>query len=575
MTAQLPAYMLPADYFLVSKIPLNSNGKVDREALKGLEGNTRTTKEVSVRPENEIEALLLKVWKEVLGRTDISVNDDFFMIGGDSIKAIQISSRLHKTGYKVTIRDILNHSTLADLAPQVKKIKRAILQDEIRGKVPLLPAQRTFFAQNRKFPNHFNMPMLFYSADRMHPDSIRSIFSKIWSHHDALRMVFSNKNGQWEQENRGTEFSFDVHEYEFSEHTVISDAIQKEMEALQGSINLEKGPLLKIGLFHTSSGDRLLVIIHHLVVDGVSWRILFEDVETLLQQHRAGIGLKLPDKTHSFKEWAENLEKYANSNELLKEGNYWAEIENEPVDCVDTANSKADNKMKDTAHIAHWLPARDTSLLLTTANKVFDTKINDILLSALSISLRKAWGLPRVAITMEGHGREGILDHLDINRTVGWFTSLYPVVLYASHEKDLPEQIKEMKKQLNAIPNNGIGYGILKYLTDKRNLNGIDFRIKPEISFNYLGQFDEDIRQLTMESSDEPFGSPFHRDDNRDHLLDIVAKVSSRSLNFQIFYNARHFSEDKIREFGEFYKATLLGIAEHCAASEVAALALV
>ncbi|MBN9381657.1 MAG: amino acid adenylation domain-containing protein [Chitinophagaceae bacterium] len=574
MAEKLPAYMLPADYFLISKIPLNSNGKVDREALKKLEGNTRTVKEIA-RPENEIESLLLKVWKGVLGRTDISVDDDFFMIGGDSIKAIQISSRLHKTGYKVTIRDILNHSILSDLVPHVKKIKKAILQDEIRGIVPLVPAQRTFFAQDRKFPNHFNLSMMFYSADRMDPDSIGAIFTKIWNHHDALRMVFTHKNGRWEQENRGTEFSFELHEYEFSGDTVISDAIQKEMETLQGSIDLGKGPLLKIGIFHTSGGDRLLVVIHHLVVDGVSWRILFEDIETLLQQYRAGISLKLPDKTNSFKEWAENLEKYANSNELLKEANYWAEIENEPVDYLDTANSKADNKMKDTAHIAHWLPAGVTSLLLTTANKVFDTKINDILLSALSISLRKAWGLSRVAITMEGHGREGILEGVDINRTVGWFTSLYPVVLYSSHEKDLPEQINEMKQQLNAIPNNGIGHGILKYLSDKKNLNGIDFRISPEISFNYLGQFDEDIRQLTMESSNEPVGSPFHQDDNRDHLLDIVAKVSSRSLNFQISYNTRHFSEEKIREFGEFYKATLISIAEHCAASEAVSLTLI
>ena len=573
MAAKLPAYMLPADYFMVDKIPLNSSGKIDREALKKLEGSTKTIKEITAGPENEIEELLLRVWKEVLGRIDISVDDDFFMIGGDSIKAIQISSRLHKAGYKVTIRDILNHSILADLSPHVKMIKKAILQDEIRGVLPLVPAQRAFFARDRKFPGHFNLPMLFYSADRIDSDSIRSIFSRLWSHHDALRMVFSNKNGQWQQENKGTELSFDLKEYEFSGHNALSDIVQKEMETLQSSIDLEKGPLLKVGLFHASGGDRLLVIIHHLVTDGVSWRILFEDIETLLRQYRSGISSKLPDKTHSFKEWAENLAKYANGNELLQERNYWAAVEKEPVDYLDTGYSKDDNKMKDTAYAAYRLSDRDTSLLLTTANKVFNTRINDILLSALSISLRKAWGLSRVAITMEGHGREGILDGLDINRTVGWFTSLYPVVLYASHEKDLPEQIKEMKKQLNAIPNNGIGYGILKYLTDKKNVNGIDFRIEPEISFNYLGQFDEDTRQLTMEASEEPFGPPFNPDDNRDHLLDIVAKVSGKSLNFKICYNSRHFTEEKIREFGESYKATLHSVAEHCAVSGVTTLA--
>lgn len=569
MTARLPPYMLPADYFLVDNIPLNSSGKIDKEALKKLEeaGRTKTRKEIMAQPENEIDELLLRVWKEVLGRADISVSDDFFMIGGDSIKAIQISSRLHKAGYKVTIKDILNHSILAELSPHVKKIKKAILQDEIRGAVPLLPAQHAFFATERKFPNYFNLPMMFYSADRLDADSIGTIFSKLWSHHDALRMVFSNRSGQWQQENKGTECAFELKEYEFSAHSILSEVVQKEMVALQGSFNLEKGPLMKVGLFHLSKGDRLLVIIHHLVVDGVSWRILFEDIETLMRQTQAGSGLKLPDKTNSFKEWAENLMKYANSNELLQEKSYWEGIENGPVNYLQPIHSKDDNTMKDIAFVSYWISEQDTALLLTTANKIFNTRINDILLSALSISLKKSWGLSRVAITMEGHGREGILEGLDINRTVGWFTSLYPVVLYAGNEKELPEQIKEIKKQLNTIPNNGIGYGILKYLTDKQHLNGIDFKIKPEISFNYLGQFDEDIRQLTMGAAEEPFGQPFHPDNNHDHVLDIVAKVSGK-LHLQIGYNSRHFTEEKIREFGEFYKATLRSIADHCALSE-------
>lgn len=575
VSAQLPSYMHPAGYVVIKKIPLNSSGKADRDALKRLVEGTKVVKLTTARPENEMEVLLLKVWKEVLGRADIGVDDDFFMIGGDSIKAIQISSRLHKAGFKVTIRDILNHSVLTELAPFVKKVKKVISQDEVRGVLPLVPAQCAFFAQGRRFPHHFNLPMMFYSAERIELNSIRVIFSKLWGHHDALRMVYSQQNGQWRQENRGTDLLPDFSEYEFGGYSSISDVVQREMEALQGSIDLEHGPLLKVGLFHTAVGDRLLVVIHHLVIDGVSWRFLFEDIETLLRQHQAGIDLKLPDKTHSFKEWAENLAKYANSDELLQESDYWTGIENEPVDYLETESGKDDNKISDAAYVSYWLSDHDTNLLLTTANKVLNSKINDILLGALSISLREAWGLSRVAITMEGHGREGILEGMEINRTVGWFTSLYPVVLDAGHEKDLPEQIKEMKRQLNAIPKNGVGYGILKYLTDKKKLPGFEFRIKPEISFNYLGQFDEDIRELTMETSEEPVGSSYNADDNREHLLDIIAKVPGKALNFQLCYNRRHFSEEKMHEFGKLYQATLHRIAEHCAASEVGSLSLI
>ncbi|MBD0254687.1 MAG: amino acid adenylation domain-containing protein [Cytophagales bacterium] len=563
----LPEYMVPARWHLVAELPLNQSGKIDRGALARLTTQEEPPKP-AVSPRTEIETLLIQVWQEVLGLKEVHVSDDFFIIGGDSIKAIQVSSRLFRAGYKISIRDILYHPVLSDLAPLVKSVKKTADQVVVTGPVPLLPIQQEFFATGRRSPHHFNLSMLFFAPDRLNPVHVREVFAKIWEHHDALRMVFRQADGQWQQRNRGLEAGFGFEVFDFRGEKYFSEPVFDKLRELQSGLDLGEGPLLKIGLFQVEDGDRLLVVIHHLVVDGVSWRILFEDIDNLFRQKASGQPLQLPAKTNSFKEWADKLVAYANSSAFLRQKAYWQNVENQPVEPLPVQGDKTRNAIRDTAQVSFELDESETLSLLTEANKAFSTKINDLLLTGVGLSLKKVFNQQKPVVMLEGHGREDILKGVDVSRTVGWFTSLYPVVLDTSFAEDLARQIREVKNYLNTIPENGVGYGILKHLSDRGSGPGGPFRLQPEVSFNYLGQFDEDTQRMTLELSGEWSAEDSCPDDNRAFLIDVIAQVSGKRLNVSLMYNKHHFDRQHMQALAGCYKAELQRIIAYCSQVE-------
>ncbi|PFO61644.1 non-ribosomal peptide synthetase, partial [Bacillus cereus] len=280
-----------------------------------------------------MEERLVSIWQTVLGVTRIGILDNFFDLGGDSIKSIQVSSRLYQAGYRVDMKDLFKYSTVASLSPHVEKITRVAEQGEITGEATLTPIQLWFFDREVTAPHHFNQAFLLYRNQRFDVLALRKTIQKIAEHHDALRMVFRQTEQGYEAWNRGIEeeklFSLEVRD--FTEEVNPSSAIEEAANAIQSSIDLREGPLMKLGLFQCKEGDHLLIVIHHLVVDGVSWRILLEDIETGYEQAINGEEIQLPQKTDSFKLWAEQLTRYANSPEMEKEREYWNEIEHIPT----------------------------------------------------------------------------------------------------------------------------------------------------------------------------------------------------------------------------------------------------
>ncbi|MGG0873168.1 condensation domain-containing protein [Brevibacillus laterosporus] len=331
---------------------------------------------------------------------------------------------------------------------------------------------------------------------------------------------------------------------------------------MQAGFDLEKGPLVRLGLFTTKAGDYLLIVIHHLVIDGVSWRILLEDFHTAYQQVIQGQAIALPEKTTSFKTWSERLNEYANSHVLLHEIPYWKQMEEISIASLPKkGNNDGRYYVKDSEYATMSLTEEETQNLLTRVHRAYRTEINDLLLAALGLASKEWTKENRVAIHLEGHGREEIGEGVDVNRTVGWFTSLFPVVIDLEND-ELPLIIKSVKETLRRVPNKGMGYGILKHLTSDANKQDITFSIRPEISFNYLGVFDQ--QEEESESAGIPTGQPISPQYYDTHLLEFNGAVSNNQLHVNCRFAPVAVDRAIVEILMERFKHNLLLISKHC-----------
>ncbi|MBY0073275.1 non-ribosomal peptide synthetase, partial [Paenibacillus polymyxa] len=315
----------------------------------------------------------------------------------------------------------------------------------------------------------------------------------------------------YEAWNRGVQegelYHLDVVDFtNLTDEATLSAAMEAKASEIQSSIQLHEGPLLKAGLFHCADGDHLLMVIHHLVVDGVSWRILFEDLAVAYEQAIREETLQLPDKTDSFRSWSQKLSVYANSAAMDSEYAYWKQWNAAALaDQVRLPEDQAEAEpftWADTDTVVFQLTEEETEKLLKQAHRAYNTEVNDLLLTALGMMLYTWTGHERSLINLEGHGRENILPDTDISRTVGWFTSPYPVLLDIGRGHALSDRIKQVKESLRQIPNKGMGYGIWRYWSesgqaiqqaDVLNLGQHQAFAEPQVSFNYLGQLDQDL----------------------------------------------------------------------------------
>ncbi|MGA8944246.1 MAG: amino acid adenylation domain-containing protein [Thermoactinomyces sp.] len=565
---ELPEYMIPSHFVELEHIPLTPNGKIDKKALPEPVQAIQVNPE-SASPANEVEEKLVQIWGEVLGLKSIGIHDDFFELGGDSIKAIQIISRLHQQDLKLKINDLFDHPTIGELAPYIKRTESAADQEQAEGELPLTPIQHWFFAQNFANLHHWNQSMMLFHPEGFESHLVRQTFSKLVEHHDALRMTFECDGHKWKQRIRSLEEGdfFHFHEFDFRHDSDPAPGIRKAAEELQRMNSLTQGKLIQLGLFRTDEGDHLLIVIHHLLVDGVSWRILLEDFAAVYQQASAGQKLILPKKTTSYQRWSKRLAEYANTPEALAELPFWKQVTETAVPSLpkDFAGPEQ-NLLLHHETVTVQLTEEETGKLLTGVHHAYHTEINDLLLAALLLAIRKWTGSHKVLINLEGHGREEIMDDMDLSRTVGWFTSSFPVVLRLE-KTDVGEVIKQVKEQLREVPNKGIGYGVLKYLTSLQQKKGIRF-IEPEISFNYLGQFDRDVDNELFGPSRMPKGDDVSPLSSSPYLLNIYGMVMHRRLEMHFDYNRQIYRPETITGVAEEFISQLRRIIDHCSSKE-------
>ncbi|MCM3008271.1 plipastatin non-ribosomal peptide synthetase PpsC [Bacillus subtilis] len=569
LARSLPNYMIPAYIIEMETLPLTSNGKLNRKALPEPDV---ASKQTYIPPRNELEEQLALIWQEVLGIQRIGIEDSFFELGGDSIKALQVSARLGRYGLSLQVSDLFRHPKIKDLSPLIRKSERIIEQGPVQGDVPWTPVQQWFFSQDIEERHHFNQSVMLFHSGRLSENAIRPALKKLAEHHDALRMVYRNDDRRWIQINQGIHesqlYSLRISDLSQSE-SGWETKIKQEVADLQQSINLQEGPLLHAALFKTLTGDYLFLAIHHLVVDGVSWRILLEDLSAGYQQAAAGQTIQLPPKTDSYQEYARRIQEYAQSSKLIREEAYWRSVEEQqdaelPYEIPHQVN--IDFSKRDSLNFS--LTEADTAVLLQNVNHAYGTDTQDILLTAASLAICEWTGGSKLRIAMEGHGREHILPELDISRTVGWFTSMYPALIsFENHRDELGTALKTVKDTLGRIPNKGVGYGMLKYLTHPEN-KSITFSKTPEISFNYLGQFNDIERQDTFRPSSLGSGKDITHTWKREQIIEMSAMAADKKLHFNLSYPPARFHRNTMEQLINRIEHFLLDIMKHCAGQQ-------
>ena len=461
--------MVPAAFVFLDKFPLTNNGKVDRKALPAPEQDRPELGAVFVAPRTAVEETLASIWAKVLRLERVGVQDNFFELGGDSILTIQIVSLARQAGLALSPKLLFQYQTIAELSANVTAAvqRPQAAQGLVQGTAPLTPIQHWFFSQELAEPHHYNQAFLFSVNEPLQVEPLARALANLEQHHDALRLRMAPTTHPEEQTFAAPSSEVPLDRVDLS--TVgdgeVASAIESAATRAQTGLDFARGPVWRAVYFDLGRGRgaRLLLAIHHLAVDGVSWRILIEDLERAYQQEQAGVPARLAAKTTSVKEWAERLVDAVKQGKIPGGSEHWRAFASGYAAKLPVELNGGENTEGSARTVKVRLSADETEALLHRAPVAYGTQINDLLLVALGRSLSEWAGTASLLIDLEGHGREDLFEGVDLSRTVGWFTSIYPVRLQAP-AGGTAEWIKSVKEQLRSVPARGIGYGLQRYL---------------------------------------------------------------------------------------------------------------
>ncbi|WP_164020355.1 non-ribosomal peptide synthase/polyketide synthase [Pyxidicoccus trucidator] len=539
---KLPEYMVPSAFVTLEALPLNSSGKLDRKALPNPDLSRSELKPTYVAPRNDVEQRLCDIWALVLGLKQVGIHDNFFELGGDSIISIQIVARARRAGLVLATRQLFQHQTVAQLALVAKSASEPLVdQGPVMGPVPLTPIQHHLLAHDAKHAHHFNQAMLLASRGPLEPSRLERALAQVVAHHDALRLRFRQDEGAWVQENASPdEAAFPLLQVDLSATPASEQpkALEAEASRLQASFVLSQPPLLRAALFQLGNGQqRLLLAVHHLVVDAVSWRVLMEDLEAAYQQLQQSPHASLPAKTTSFQSWSRRLQAHAHSEALLAEAPFWLDEARAQVAPLPTDASGANTQSSEHS-VSVFLDAEETKLLLQEVPSAWRAQINDVLLTALAQAVSEWTGQSGVLVHLEGHGREELFDDVDVSRTVGWFTSLTPVLLPVPSGGSTGECLRSVRDSLSRLSHRGLGFGLLKWLGPTEVARRLQAQPAPQIAFNYFGQLDAAAASSRLFSmAAESSGPAISPSGTRLHLLEINGSVLQGRLQFAFGYS--------------------------------------
>ena len=571
---KLPNYMIPAAFMLLKTLPITANGKVDYRALPTPDFSHHV-EDKFIAPRTVIEEKLVAIWSEVLRIGKVGIHDNFFELGGDSILSIQLISKANQAGIQIAAKQLFKYQTIAELAAVVG-ITRQINAEQglVTGAVRLTPIQNWFFEQKLPRPNYFNQSTLLEVPSDLQPELLQSVLQQLLIHHDALRLRFVQEGENWQQINATVPESLPLRIFDLSHLSAAEQetTIKATDAELQASLDLSTGVIAQVALFQLGNDkpSYLLFIIHHLAVDAVSWRILLEDLATAYQQISRNEAIKLPPKTTSWQYWSDRLTEYAQIK-AVKELDYWLNQSSIQVTAlpVDYPSDQENNTVASTASVSLALNEEQTRALLQDVPSAYNTQINDVLLTALVQSFAQWTGESSLLIDLEGHGREDLFEDVDLSRTVGWFTTLFPVRLQLQEIDHSGNALKFVKEQLRQIPNRGIGYGVLRYLQENSTIREkLQSLPSAQISFNYLGQFDQVLKASESLGLAKEFKAEQSLLNQRSHLLGISGFIRGGKLEMTWTYSEKIHKQDTIEKLAVGFIEALKNLINHCQLTE-------
>jgi len=552
----LPDYMIPSFLLFLDHLPLTPNGKLDRKALPAVDGSQQQREHIA--PRSALEKSLAAIWQDVLAIDNVGLEDNFFELGGDSIVSMQVVSRARQAGILLSPKDLFQHQTIRSLAQAARSGEQvSIDQGPASGAVALAPVQQWFFEQAIPERQHWNQSLLLVPRKALNVDALARALEHLLTHHDSLRLRYQHTENGWQQ-------AYAVPTTEsvlWQRQAQTTDQLNALCDEAQRSLDLQNGPLLR-ALLVTMADDsqRLLLVVHHLAVDGVSWRVLLED----LQQFYSGVASTTP-KTSSYQHWVARLQAHRPVFEQRLE--HWqthlgAASGELPCDRPDGA---LENRFEEKLELK--LDTEQTRKLLQQAPAAYRTHVNDLLLTALARAVCRWSGQGSTLIQLEGHGREDLFDDIDLTRTVGWFTSLFPVNL--SPCNDLGASIKTIKEQLRAIPDKGLSYGALRYLGNPTIRAGLAALPQPRITFNYLGQFDRQFDDTALfVPSTEGNGAAQDPSAPLGNWLTVEGQVYGGELALSWGFSREMFDTATVQALVDTCAQELAALIDHCCTLE-------
>lgn len=573
LRTQLPAYMVPSHLIQLEDWPRLPNGKINEKALPQPTQSNRESTERGSPAQNEVQQQLVEIWEEVLGTSPIGIQDNFFEIGGDSILSIQIIAKARKAGLSLAANQLFEHQTIASLALFVDNQleSRPRQTGPLKGTSPLLPIQRWFFEEHQAAPHHWNQGLLFDLDPSLSAADLSAVIEFLVVHHDSLRLNFRQENQQWTAEYREVYLDAIYEQVDTSNWSDQAASVEQHLKNRQQQLALSSGPLFMVILFENEAGrkNQLALIAHHLIIDAVSWKIIVDDLYTLCTQRQSQKTLNLGGKSLSTRNWAEYLEDGVKEGRWDSDFAFWKDkLGESPTTTLPfdhTSDWPSSESRSETILLS--LSKEKTRLLLHEVHQSYHTKIDEILLVALWKAVQDQMKVDRLTFGLERHGREILEQELDFVGSVGWFTSFFPLPIRIQEENTLGGLIKYIKEELRQVPNGGLGYGVLRYLTSVDSPLRLPDQ-KPDLVFNYLGYQDLPSNSWLQNGRALIDGM---RDDNseRYYALEVNASVKEGHLILYWTYSQDFFLKPTVEALMQAFQDAIDAIIAHCTQEDI------
>ncbi|AXL87385.1 hypothetical protein C4J65_02945 [Streptomyces sp. CB09001] len=573
LTERLPPYMLPSVIVLLDTMPLDPNGKVDRKALAVLSA-ADMREEAPVRgPVSPLEEQIAGIWRRVLGVEDLGAHDNFFALGGDSILTMRIAAEARRAGLRITPKDIFLYPTVASLAPLVTKDgpPEAVAGAETvdaTGPLRLTPIQRWFLEQDLAEPHHYNQSVQ-VELDSPSPTALESALRSVIDRHDALRLRFTRSPDGWHQTVAPGDDRFRLRVVTVTDQDGRRGSLEDEADRLQASLDMARGPLVAAALFCLGDDrpSRLLIAVHHLAVDTLSWRTILVDLAEAYEAALRGAPWSGQAPPTTFSHWTRSLGRYADEAAPALDQAYWvgmlADVPRLPHDSVAGRNT-----VRRTGSVTARLSSEDTAALaaIPASGRM---RVDEVLLTALAMTLQE-WVGGAVPVDVERHGREHPVTGADIGETVGWFTSVHPVrlpvALTGETGPDTAAAVTTVRQLLRSVPGDGFAYGVLRHLATGPRYQALRELPDPPVLFNYQGQVDRShVSRGPLRVLPGILGAERSPDQRRSHDIEIEAVVRDGVFESEWIFSGDRFHAETIRGVAETFTRRIREVTRHCA----------